>query len=409
MRNISILFFLIFGILILTGISSCGGGGSSSGGFGTLIADFDLEGDEYLAVPRTPFGRFLAMFAPRAANALPDLGFDSNSFPFNHFTGDKPAQAGVHVLITAPDQSFIAQGQIGLNGRVQFTELPTGFLTMVITGQDGHNYYVPIQIAKEITSRSLVLVFRNYVSGRTELSAKTIHDVDGDGINDDQFSYAIFNRPRNASTGGTVHLHVFSETKVDENGDGDFTDADDYTVVEPDDDGVGTNDGDGDEDNDGKTDNVDEDIDGDDILNNQDDDIDGDGIPNGSDQYPDGITPDDDFTPPTLTGSLFYSGIMDISKLDETTVSVFFPTAIDENPPVVYNIYYSTESPIDFDTASMQKFQPTPGSPDEIKSDNVTGLVTGQTYYFAVRAMDSAQPPNEDQNTEEMEITLVPD
>ena len=86
--------FLIFVILLaglMIGTMSCGGGSEGSG-TGSFIADFDLEGEEYLADPDTPIERLAEIFSPRVANALPDLGYDSNSFPFNVFTGERPVR-----------------------------------------------------------------------------------------------------------------------------------------------------------------------------------------------------------------------------------------------------------------------------------------------------------------------------
>lgn len=397
-------------LLMLAGaaiIPSCGGG-DGTGGAGGLIADFDLEGEEYLADPDSPCERFCRMFGRRVAYALPDLGFNPNSYPFNVFTGERNAQGGLQVIVSAPDKTLIAQSETNTSGRVQFSDLPTGFLMLTITGQDSHNYNVPVQVAENTTSRSRILVFRNPESGDVEITSKTIHDDDGDGLNDDDFSYAMFGRPRNSQTGGQINLHLGGETRIDANGDGDFIDPADDIVTEPDDDGVSSSDGDGDEDNDGILDYEDDDIDGDGIPNGQDDDIDGDGIPNGDDEYPDGITPKDDFDPPVLDGGDSYSGVMELSQIDEDTVTVMFPVGVDDmNEPVSYIIYYSTTSPVDFNTASSQRFKPVePVSPDEILQDNVTGLVFDQKYYFVVHAVDSAQPPNEDDNTNEMEILI---
>jgi len=305
---------------------------------------------------------------------------------------------------------LVAQGQTDDSGRVSFDALPIGYLSLVITGSDGNNYHVPVQVNKDTMSRTRVLVFRVPATGKIFLSAKTIHDADGDGVNDDSFSYAVFNRPRNSSEGGTVHLHLEGETKIDGNGDGDFTDPEDKAIIEPDDDGISSDAGDGDEDNDGLLDNVDPDIDGDGLLNENDPDIDGDGLLNADDPYPYGITPSDDFIPPGLPQGAIYPGVSEVAQIDTGTVSVFFPTGIDDkNPPVTYIIYYSTTSPLDFKTAPKKIFRPLlPGAPDSVLSDNVINLITGQTYYFAVRAMDSAQPPNIDHNVNEMSITIEP-
>lgn len=408
MRYLLTLLSLLIITIGLVGLTACGADGGTSS-TGTFIADFELEGEEYLANPDTPLERFCMLFRSRTANALPNLGFNPNSYPWNQFTGEKNVQGGLEVIIAAPDQTFVAQGVTSTTGRVMFNSLPTGYLTMNITGADGNTYRVPIEVSENMTSRALVLVFRNPETHNVEICSKTIHDDDGNGLNDDNFSYALFGRPRNQGVGGRVHLHHGNETRIDANGDGDFLDPDDKIVVEPDDDGVPSDNGDGDEDNDGIPDNEDDDIDGDGVPNVSDNDIDGDGLANADDPYPNGITPDDDFNPPGLEGDLIYSGIMELSNIDGGA-SVFFPVAIDDmNDPVTYNIYYSTTTPIDFDTANLQRFRPlTPVAPDDILSDNVIGLVIGQTYYFAVRAQDSAQPPNEDDNINELFIEIQP-
>jgi len=402
MRN-SLIKLLILAILSLLLSISCGGG--STGGMGDLIADFDLEGEDYLAGPDTPLDRIFALISSGTAHALPDLGFNSNSYPFNKFTGDKDAQAGVQVAITGQNLSEIATGVTGVNGRVQFSNLPLGYLNMLVTGQDGKVYHIPVHISENITSRSKVLVFRQ--NGQVVVNGKTIHDSDGNEQNDDDFSIALFGRPQNQSRGGSVHIHANGVTQVDGNGDGDFNDPEDYQVTEPDDDGISSDNGDGDEDNDGIIDPNDSDIDGDTIPNVQDDDIDGDGILNGSDPYPEGDSPNDDFSSPEADGGGTYQGILDLAPIDSQSISVFFQDAMDENEPVTYFIYFSTEDPIDYETAAYQMFLPTQqDSPDDVYSDNIINLVQGNTYFVSVRAQDAAQPPNMDDNTNMLSITL---
>ena len=402
MRKIVLFLFIILMSGFAMAMLSCGGGGST-GATGDLIADFDLEGEEYLADPDTPIERLAEIFSSRPANAYPDLGFHSNSFPFNIFTGDKPVQAGLEVVVIGPDQSFVAQTTVGPSGHVSFSELPTGFLRLNITGQDGNTYQAPIQISESTTSRTRILVYRAPLSGDVKISSKTIHDNDNDGMNDDDFSYALFGRPRNTGTGGLIHFHADGITHVDTNGDGVF----DSTVTEADDDGVSSSEGDGDEDNDGERDDVDLDIDGDGIINSQDEDIDGDGLMNEVDPFPNGTSPEDDYDPPTLPGPIAYTGIIDLEQIDTDTVTVFFKPAEDISEPVRYNIYWSTTSPIDFSTAYRQMFTPLQKpTPDQILQDNVIGLSPDITYYFTVRAQDSAQPPNEDTNSNEFDIVL---
>jgi hypothetical protein len=402
MRILSIALSIAMLFCCAATFTSCQDSGTTA--TGSLIADFDLDGLTLLASSDSALERLCSAFEPRAAMALADLGFESNCYPFNQFTGPTTVQGGLQVAVIAPDQSFVAQGVTSDAGRVSFNDLAVGYLTLMITGEDGYNYFVPVQVSENTTSRTRVLIYRQASTGDIVLVAKTIHDTDGDGVNDDSFSYSVFNRPRNETGFGVVHLHLGNETKIDGNGDGDFTDSKDRSVVEPDDDGVKSDLGDGDEDNDGLNDMNDPDIDGDGLLNAADDDIDGDGILNADDPYPDGITPLDDFTPPGLSTAFVYPGIEDVAVPEDNTATVYFAVGYDpDNPPVTYIIYYSTTSPIDFGTAPHQYFHPVgdPGA-DEILSDNVVGLITGQTYYFAVRVMDSAQPPNMDANTGEL-------
>jgi hypothetical protein len=80
------------------------------------------------------------------------------------------------------------------------------------------------------------------------------------------------------------------------------------------------------------------------------------------------------------------------------TITVEFGTATDvavppapASPPVSYTLYYSLQTPMDYSGAAKAAGVESPWvSPI---------LVAGQTYYFAVRAQDSAVPPNEDANT----------
>lgn len=399
---------LVLGFLVLTILSLQACGGGANGGSGSLIADFDLQDEEYLADPETPLERLCSIFTPRRAHALANLGFDSNSYPYNRFFGERPAQEGLHVVIMGSTSNVVAEADTDDTGRAVFDSLPLGYLTLMITGSDGNAYHVPVQVSEDRTSRTRVLVYRDPLEG-VVLTAKTIHDDDGDGENDDSFSYAVFGRPRNAAEGGRVHLHTVNRTRVDIGGDGSYGSPGDYSVKEPDDDGVSTDDGDGDEDNDGILDYEDEDIDGDGTPNDFDDDRDGDGIANAADAYPDGLSPNDDYDAPTLDGGEPYGGVMDLANPAPNTITVFFPVGVDANEPVRYIIYYSTTTPIDFEMAETQTFQPVGQvSPDEILSDNVTGLLEDQTYYFAVRAQDSAQPPNVDENTNEKEVYLGP-
>jgi hypothetical protein len=407
MRNISIVTIALAVGLALIGITSCESEGKTA--FGDLVLEVRMSGIDQVARAVTPLDRFFSLFTPRAAYALPDLGFDSNSYPYNQFEGEMPAQGGLSVLVTASDSTFIAQGVADTSGIITFTNIDAGYLTVVLTGADGNNYYVPVQVTEETRSRTRVVVYHDQASAAIRLISKTIHDSNSDGLNDDDFSYAVYSRPWNSAVGGVVHLHLDGETRIDKNGDGDFLDSDDRIVIEPDDDGIASDDGDNDEDNDGIVDINDDDIDGDGTENASDSDMDGDGIADVDDDYPRGITPDDDFEPPTLTDGEPYTGVADLALISEDTVTVYFPPAVDDkHEPVTYLIYYSTTSPVDPDTAYRKAFRPAEGSltGDDLLTKNISVPTTGLTYYFAVHVIDSAQPPNMDTNEEEMEIEV---
>ncbi len=410
MRNLLTGLYVLLLLIGIAVVPSCGGGGSSGGAEGDLIADYDLEGEDYLADPDTALERFCKMFSIPRANAISDLGWDQYPWPYTGFTGERNVAAGRPVRVLIEDVPYIAEDVTDASGRVRFSNLPIGFVTLAITGADGHQYLVPVEISEGVTSHTKALVSRNPLTGTVEISAKTIHDSDGDGSNDDLFSLAVYGRPRNFNTGGVIIRHEGNTSYVDNNGDGDVNDPGDETITEPDDDGISSDAGDGDEDNDGIPDNADDDIDGDGIPNDEDPDIDGDGIPNESDTYPDGITPNDDFTPPHYGTGEPYPGIDNLAQIDTDTITVTFWRAHDNltaDEDISYNIYYSTTSPINFDTAERQRFRPiNPDTPDDRYNDNITALITGQIYYVAVRAMDAAQPPNEDTNTVEMEIYI---
>jgi hypothetical protein len=409
MRNLLTGFFILLLLLAITCIPACGGGGGGDGGGGDLVADYDLEGEEYLADPDTPIDRFCKMFSIPWAVANSGNGWESFPWPYFGFTGDKNVAAGLDVKVLVQGAPLIAEGVTNGDGRVMFSHVPTGILIMVITGTDGHQYYAPVQISDGVTSHFQAVVYTNPDTGIVELTGKTIHDSDSDGEPDDSFSFAIYGRPVDLNTQGMIILHDGTTTSVDANGDGDYTDSGDKTFTEPDDDGISSDQGDGDEDNDGILDTVDEDIDGDGIPNTEDPDIDGDGLLNESDPFPGGITPLDDFDPPYKDADVPYPGVNTLSQIDSYVVEVIFPRAYDDkHEPVTYNIYYSTTTPIDFGSAEIQRFKPmNPDTPDGLYHDNIF-VNPNQVYYFVVRAEDAAQPPNEDQNTAEMNIWVDP-
>jgi len=90
-------------------------------------------------------------------------------------------------------------------------------------------------------------------------------------------------------------------------------------------------------------------------------------------------------------------------------VRVFFPGAEDSmNNDISYRIYYDDEE-IEFDESPYKVFHPMIGiitDPAELYDFELTGLTPGDTYYFAVHALDSALPPNEDENEEMLSIEL---
>jgi hypothetical protein len=95
--------------------------------------------------------------------------------------------------------------------------------------------------------------------------------------------------------------------------------------------------------------------------------------------------------------------------------TVYWDVARDQTGPVRYNIYYSSGAAMNFQTATklaqVSASLPTnytlgtgPGSYPY--SFTVNGLTNGVTYYFAVRAEDSAAPAHEDTNI--VTISTVP-
>ena len=104
-----------------------------------------------------------------------------------------------------------------------------------------------------------------------------------------------------------------------------------------------------------------------------------------------------DTTPPTWDTTIGIQSATDTGNGGE--VMVTYGTATDaDSPPVKYNVYYNTSSPATgTGCTEISDVGPSPYT--------VTGLTNGQQYYFAVRAEDSATPPNEDTNTVELDAT----
>jgi hypothetical protein len=110
-----------------------------------------------------------------------------------------------------------------------------------------------------------------------------------------------------------------------------------------------------------------------------------------------------DTTPPVCQGS---AGVAGAAPSADGTVTVNWGSAVDDavppapaSPPVSYTVYYSTQTPIDYENAT---------SFGNVTSSWVSPeLLDGQRYYFAVRARDSAVPPNEEANTVEEEAVAA--
>jgi hypothetical protein len=97
------------------------------------------------------------------------------------------------------------------------------------------------------------------------------------------------------------------------------------------------------------------------------------------------------------------------------SATLSWDVARDQTGPVHYNIYYAPSGPLNFATAARLS-SVSPGMPTNYSlgtgpgiypyCGTVTGLQNGLTYYFAVRAEDSASPAHEDTNT--VSLAVVP-
>ena len=97
------------------------------------------------------------------------------------------------------------------------------------------------------------------------------------------------------------------------------------------------------------------------------------------------------------------------------SATVFWDVAHAQIEPVRYNIYYSSGAAMNFQTAT-KLVQVAPSLPTNYTqgtgpgrypySYTITGLTNGVTYFFAVRAQDSATPVHEDSNS--VNIAAVP-
>ncbi len=107
-----------------------------------------------------------------------------------------------------------------------------------------------------------------------------------------------------------------------------------------------------------------------------------------------------DNSPPAWTQTTGLQAAVAISSTSGVDVMLSWNAAADDlTPKVKYNVYYDVVAPRDFDSWEEKIadvfVQSAKGYDYQY---TVTELVPGQTYYFAVRAEDSADLPNEDRN-----------
>jgi hypothetical protein len=122
----------------------------------------------------------------------------------------------------------------------------------------------------------------------------------------------------------------------------------------------------------------------------------------------------EDTQPPVWDSTAAQSATPPIPRVgaQEVTVgsqsaTVYWDVARDQTEPVRYNLYYSTGTAMNFQTASKIP-QVSPSIPSNYAlgtgpgiypyAYTIAGLSNGTTYYFAVRAQDSASPVHEDTN-----------
>jgi len=111
---------------------------------------------------------------------------------------------------------------------------------------------------------------------------------------------------------------------------------------------------------------------------------------------------DSDTAPPVFNGE---AGIQYVQPSDGE-VTIYFNSAVDAlSPPVSYVVYYDTVSPIRYQSGAVRLLvtaYPVYGAGPFAMGCDVTGLTNDVTYWFSVRAVDSALPANEDGNTVEL-------
>jgi hypothetical protein len=357
---------------------------------------------------------------PFLASLFASGGFSDGDESANYFGSENAVSAGLSARLLDDSGHVVAEAKTDSGGVVEFEELPSGRFTLQLKGIEA-DYFAVVELSDDTGSFTRVTETLGYslasVSDHPQyIDAITVRDSDGDKKADDKFALKLLGRPSNRQIGGRIIRRNDNITNVDINGDGDFEDFDDIKrIIEPDGDGIPSSEGDTDEDDDGIFDNVDDDIDGDGLLNKSDPDIDGDGLPNEDDDYPNGITPLDDFDPPTLPDGTTYSGIKTAKVYDPSTksIEITFPAAVD--PPldeeggeiryVSYVIYWSFESPIDFDDCYTERVLINSyGTEGQIHTQRVQVLATDRPVYLAVRAWDYARPSNYDSNRKELVI-----
>ncbi len=104
----------------------------------------------------------------------------------------------------------------------------------------------------------------------------------------------------------------------------------------------------------------------------------------------------EDTEPPVWTGS---PGILGALPGNQKVTAVWGEASDALSPPVSYTVYYQLGNSIEFATAETLVVA-APAT-----QATVTGLSNGELYTFAVRAIDSAPLPNEDQNTVTLSAT----
>jgi hypothetical protein len=411
---------IILGLMTLLGVSCDEGGDSVS--TSRFVAVITQAEPTYIAASAAhPFDWLESLFAPNEALALPNLGI-----PAGEFSGPYPVPNDTLVTLVWGDGATIASSRTDGSGRVIIDNVPDGYINVLVQGGGGKIWHMTTHIDPDHDTYMEAVLKDNDV-GQKAAYAKSVHNDSAASANVDGFSITVLGKPEGSPIGGMTIIHDEGRSLIDGNGDGDYTDAVDKIIDEADDDGISSAQGDGDEDNDGITDNKEQDdeddLDGDGIPNNIDTDDDGDGIPDSTDTTPRGITEFDDFVPPALIdpGGDFegdpYTGIADAqlvwvdveqTEIDPGKVRVYFPGAEDEmNGDVWYRIYYD-DNEIDFDDSPYKIYEPEIAitDPEELYDFLLTSLDTDETWYFAIRALDSAPPPNEDENEEMLSLEL---